>query len=194
MKQSELVAALSVELQQPKKNILLMFRNLELAIIDAVKNDSYIVIPKLGTLRKKFWHSRLMKRPNNAGYYTPSAKIVVNFLQAGLNSQTLKPSWRPKYTYKSNFPNPKIKLTVPIGELGYAQKDEFNKFIQVLGRFTVEQVAIGEQIIMPRIGTFSPQIKAAKKVNHPHTGAPMIYPARLMMKFRQSNVIRDIIN
>lgn len=68
---------------------------------------------------------------------------------------------------------------------------------QVLGE-TVEtikgQLAIGDSVAIPGLGTFSGNQKAARQARNPRTGEPIHVAARVAPKFAPAGALRDALN
>ena len=79
------------------------------------------------------------------------------------------------------------------GNAGVAKQDAA-RYIESTLEIIKEELIAGRQVKITGFGTFSVVSKKARKGRNPQTGGTVILPARKVIKFKESRLVKEKVN
>jgi len=194
MTQRELEQALMEVMQLSRKQTQYFLKALTQAIQQSIYAGGIVALPRFGTFYTRIWLGRDMHNPHTGGTYHPSAKRVMKMSRYGLPTQTLTPGWRPTYTYQDIRQYPTSKLAVRMFLIERTDLNLCNKFIYELVDIMIAAMVTNDPITIRGIGRWTAKTWIARTYHNPRTGMLETSEVRTQVKFRQSAIIKYVIN
>ena len=88
----------------------------------------------------------------------------------------------------------KAELIAAMAEEMNTNKHVADEALTALGKVLEFQLLNGQSLLIPGIGTFSVQQKAARSGRNPQTGAVIEIPAKKLVKFKATKTLADAVN
>ncbi len=88
----------------------------------------------------------------------------------------------------------KADLIAAMAEEMNTNKHVADEALTALGKVLEFQLLNGQSLLIPGIGTFSVQQKAARSGRNPQTGAVIEIPAKKLVKFKATKTLADAVN
>ena len=88
----------------------------------------------------------------------------------------------------------KADLIAAMAEEMNTNKHVADEALTALGKVLEFQLLNGQSLLIPGIGTFSVQQKAARSGRDPQTGAVIEIPAKKLVKFKATKTLADAVN
>ena len=88
----------------------------------------------------------------------------------------------------------KAELIAAMAEEMNTNKYVAEEALTALGKVLEFQLLNGQPLLIPGIGTFSVQYKAARSGRNPQTGKPVAIAAKKAVKFKATKTLADAVN
>ena len=88
----------------------------------------------------------------------------------------------------------KADLIAAMAEEMNTNKHVADEALTALGKVLEFKLLNGQSLLIPGIGTFSVQQKAARSGRNPQTGAVIEIPAKKLVKFKATKTLADAVN
>jgi len=88
----------------------------------------------------------------------------------------------------------KAELIAAMAEEMNTAKHIADEALFALAKVLKNQLVSGEPLLIPGVGTFSIQHKAARSGRNPQTGATIEIPAKKLVKFKATKTLADAVN
>ena len=88
----------------------------------------------------------------------------------------------------------KAELIAAMAEEMNTNKHVADEALTALGKVLEFQLLNGQPLLIPGIGTFSVQHKAARSGRNPQTGSVIEIPAKKQVKFKATKTLADAVN